>query len=336
MIWWIAASLPSLVGRNPFLLIITLLCVMIVRFVTITFAATAFPSKGVIRLAVIFVGLGVVFNALSVRAGDIIVFVFPATLPVLSGPVTLNAVVYGVLSGAAILILVVAGVTTASVLDWSALMRSLPGSLTGVGVAGSIAFTFFPQMIASFRDLREARVVRGAPLDGPRDYLALIPPLLNAGLERAVSLAELLETRGFGSTLAVSSERNLRQGIAVAIGLTAACCAVYAFALGEILAAFLLLSLTIGSAVGASGMRSLHMRQRTRYRESRRTLGDAVVIGGALMAILTIAAALFTHPSAVRYEPYPSLSPPGVSLWLLLGVCGLLGPAIVVSVRGAR
>ncbi len=327
--------MPALVGRNPFLLAVTLICVLIVRYVTIRFA-TAFPAKGVIRLAVIFIGVGVVFNALTVRAGDVTIIDIPGTVPILSGPVTLNAVVYGVLSGAAILTLVVVGVTTASVLDWSALMRSLPESLTGVGVAGSIAFTFFPQVVASFRDMREARVVRGLPLDGPRDYLTLISPLLTAGLERAVSLAELLETRGFGSALAVPSERNLRQGIAVSIGLTAACCAAYAFALGEIGVAFLLLTLTVGSAFGATGVRSPHIHQRTRYRESRRTLGDAAVIAGALIAIVSVAAAILSHPSAVQYEPYPSFSPPVVSIWLLLGVCGLLGPAIVVTVQDVR
>ncbi len=106
--------------------------------------------------------------------------------------------IYGLLSGLAVLTLVLVGVTLSAVLDWSAMLRLMPQSLVGAGVAGSVAFSFFPQMVATYREVVDAQAIRGQELKGPRDYLNLGPLLLAGGIERAVTMSELLESRGFG------------------------------------------------------------------------------------------------------------------------------------------
>ncbi|HOA92648.1 MAG TPA: acetate--CoA ligase family protein, partial [Quisquiliibacterium sp.] len=66
------------------------------------------------------------------------------------------------------------------------------------GVVSSIALTFVPQLIVSARDIREAQRIRGHRFRGRRDMLPLIVPLLTMALERAIGLAESMESRGFG------------------------------------------------------------------------------------------------------------------------------------------
>ena len=139
--------------------------------------------------------------------------------------------VYGLLSGLAILTLVLIGVTLSAVLDWSAMLRLMPQSLVGAGVAGSVAFSFFPQMVATYREVVDAQAIRGQELKGPRDYLNLGPLLLSGGIERAVTMSELLESRGFGG---VPARRTSAFGrFAPAVGLALLCVAVYLFAVGE-------------------------------------------------------------------------------------------------------
>lgn len=315
--------LIPLMGRNPFALLSVLLAVLAVR--------EALPPDArigwswIVRLGVFFAALSVVFNMLTVRAGDRVIGTIPGWAPLIDGNLTLNSVVFGLLSGLAVLTLVLIGITLAAVLDWSAVLRLLPQSLTGVGVAGSVAFSFFPQMVVSYREIVDAQAMRGDELRGPRDYLNLAPLLLAGGIERAVTMSELLESRGFGGAPAPNRQRA--HALAPALGLSALCIAAYLFAVGESMAAL------IGALLGGGMMaltfwfgRSSEVR-RTKYRSLVWQRGDWVVLAGAGMAA---ASTLLADSSVIRYEPYPTLEPPIASVPLTIGLLGLLAPAIVL------
>lgn len=318
--------LTPLMGRNPFAMLSVLLAVMAVR--------EALPPEvrigwtWVVRLGIFFVALSVVFNILTVRAGDRIIGHIPSWVPVIDGAITLNSVVFGFLSGLAVLTLVMAGITLAAVLDWSAVLRLLPQSLTGAGVAGSVAFAFFPQMVASYREIVDAQAMRGFDLRGPRDYLNLAPLLLSGGIERAVTMSELLESRGFGGAPAPRTSRALT--FAPAVGLGVLCVGAYLFAVGQLLLAAI--AGVLGVALLAAFVRSGRKTEvrRTRYRPLvwRRT--DWIVLAGALVAALAV---VFAEPGAVRYEPYPTLTAPVASVPLAVGLLGLLAPAGVLLWR---
>lgn len=324
--WAASAMLLPLTGRNPFALLSVLLAVLAVR--------EALPHDArlgwswIVRLGVLFAGLSVIFNVLTVRAGDRVFGTIPGWMPLIDGDLTLNSVVFGLLSGLAVLALVLIGITLAAVLDWSAVLRLLPQSLTGAGVAGSVAFSFFPQMVASYREIVDAQAMRGYELRGPRDYLNLAPLLLAGGIERAVTMSELLESRGFGG--APAPVRSRMRALAPAVGLGAVCVAAYLFAVGEPLAALIgagfascLLALTIWSG------RSIEVR-RTRYRPLVWHRGDWVVLVGAGIAAMSV---LLAGDAAVRFEPYPELDWPVASVPLTLGLLGLLAPAGVLLWR---
>jgi energy-coupling factor transport system permease protein len=321
--WAAAAMLVPLMGRNPFALLSVLLAVVAVRE---SLPVEARSGWGwVIKLGIVFVALSVLFNVLTVRVGDRVFGSIPDWVPLIGGDLTLNSIVYGLLSGIAILTLVLIGVTLSAVLDWSAVLRMLPQSLVGAGVAGSVAFSFFPQMIATYREIVDAQAIRGQELNGPRDYLQLGPLLLAGGIERAVTMSELLESRGFGG--APARQRSTLTRFAPAVGLALLCVAAYLFAVGETVP-------SIGAAAGGCAMLALAWRagrttevQRTHYRTLRWRRSDSVVLCGVIIAVLAVLAA---GRAVIRYDPYPVLAWPVASPMLAIGLLGLLGPAVVI------
>lgn len=315
--------LVPLMGRNPFALASVLLAVVVVR--------EALPPEAragwgwVIKLGIVFVAIAVFFNLLTVRVGDRVFGTIPNWIPLISGNLTVNSIVYGFLSGLAVLTLVLIGVTLSAVLDWSAVLRMLPQSLVGAGVAGSVAFSFFPQMIATYHEIADAQAIRGQELNGPRDYLNLGPLLLAGGIERAVTMSELLESRGFGGAPARYRAPWFR--LAPPAALAFLCVAAYLFAVGET-------ALSIVCAVGGGVLLAVAYRQgrsdehqRTRYRQLRWQRTDSMVLLGAIAAV---AAVLIAGRDAIRYEPYPTLVWPVASLPLTIGMLGLLGPAVAM------
>ncbi len=315
--------LVPLMGRNPFALLSVLLAVVAVR--------EALPVEAragwgwVIKLGFVFGAISVFFNVLTVRVGDRVFSTIPAWVPLLDGDLTLNSVVFGLSSGLAIFTLVLIGITLSAVLDWSAVLRLMPQSLIGAGVAGSVAFSFFPQMVATYREIVDAQAVRGQELKGPRDYLQLGPLLLSGGIERAVTMSELLESRGFGG--APAQRRSMPGRLAPAVGLALVCIAAYLFAVGATLPALAgALAAVALLAVAVLAGRQTAFR-RTRYRTLRWRGSDWVVLGGALASVATV---LLVGIDAIRFDPYPNLSWPIASMPLALGLLGLLGPAFAI------
>ena len=189
--------------------------------------------------------ISVLFNALTVHSGDRILFTIPDSVPIAGGIVTLNAVVFGLLSASAILALILVGVTLAAGLDWASFVRLLPDSLMTIGMAGSVAFVFFPQMVESFREIREARAIRGMPAKSLNDYVQMAPAILSSGLEKATTTAELLESRGFGATLTVDS-RTRGQSVAIVGFLVAVCVTAYLIAVDRLVWSLAALAITLG------------------------------------------------------------------------------------------
>lgn len=323
LVWTSAAMLVPLTGRNPYALAAVLLAVLAVREALPPESRLAW--RWIVRLGIFFGAVAVVFNLLTVRSGNLVIADVPASIPIFGGPITWNSVVFGVLGGVAVFTLVAIGITLSAVLDWSAMLRLMPASLSGAGVAGSVAFSFFPQMVATYREVVESQAMRGRTLVGPRDYLALAPAILSGGIERAVTMSELLESRGFGAP--ARTDRSRVEQLALPLGATAVCVAVYLFAVDRL--ALAVLGAGTGGVLLASAVvlgRSERI-PRTRYRDLvwRRT--DSLVVAGSL---LTIAGILAAPADAIRYEPYPTLTWPQPDLRSTLCALGLLMPAFVL------
>ena len=326
--WGLAASLPALLGRNPFPLAMVLIAVLSVRFAWLDAAPSLASWSSLVRLVVVFSLFGILFNVLTVRSGDHVIVTIPSAVPLLHGALTLNALVYGVLSALAAVTLVLIGATLAAGLDWAALVRILPPGLTTIAVAGSVAFSFLPQTARAYVEIKEAQAARGHRVRGARDILPLLTPLLTGGLERALTLAESLESRGFGAPLDLKRRASFWPRAAAAIGLAAGVAAAYLFAVSRLqlagLAAFVAIT-CLGFVVRA---RRPGLVARTRYREPKWRRADSLVVAAAAIAALATLIAGSVDSRSLRYEPYPSLVAPSVGLPLLAALLLLLAPAL--------
>jgi energy-coupling factor transport system permease protein len=325
--WATAASAPALLGRNPWPLAATLLAVCAVRMAWAHRAADGRSWTIYARIALAFAAISIVFNVLTVRAGDRVIAELPESLPIVGGELSVNAAVYGALSGLALLLLVLVGSTLATLLDWSAIVRLMPPSLTNIAVAGSIAFTFLPQTAIAYGEIREAQLARGHRVRGARDLLPIIVPMIGGGLERAITLAEALESRGFGAKSGVQTTGSWRRYV-LALSLAGATIAVYLSVSGRSVAGLLILAGSGFSVLVASRGAGAD-RVRTRYRQLRLTPNDTIVLVCSALALVATLLSLEMRPESVRYEPYPHLDLPNVNLPLLLALLLLLAPAIV-------
>lgn len=329
LLWGLAASLPPLIGRNPFLLIASLVAVLGVRAAWTGRHGEPTGWHRLLRLAVISVTIAVGFNLLTVHVGDRVLFTITREVPLFGGPITLNALVYGLLSGIAIVTLVLIGTTLGLVLDWTAMLRLLPARLSTVAVAGSVAWTFVPQTATAFGEIREAQMARGYRPRGARDLVPLVVPLLANGLERALTLAEALEARAFGAPLDPGASDALPawRALLTVIGLTSAAVGVYLLAVGQVVSAALVVATAIGALVSAGyEPAATHQVRRTRYREIAWGRRETALAGTAAIAIVAQILALALDPAAFAYEPYPSLTAPWVNLPLLASLLLLQTP----------
>ncbi|HEY8446114.1 MAG TPA: energy-coupling factor transporter transmembrane component T [Thermomicrobiales bacterium] len=333
--WAVAASLPALAGRNPLPLLAVLLAVLGVRAAWSEAAPRDAAWRPVVRLAVLFAFLATLFNALTVRAGTTVLFTLPSWLPIIGGPVTLNAVIYGVISGGALLTLVLVGAHVAAVVDWPAALRLLPDRLLTVAVAGSIAIAFAPQTVVAYREIREAQMARGYRPRGARDVAPLLVPLLHGGLERAITLAEALESRAFGAPVAVAAGWQSGRGVITAVVLAVGLAAGYLLAVGQVAVAAVAMLVVVAAFLWVMRPERT-LARRSRYRPPRLRRSDVVALAGAGIAGMATLTALLTDPAALRYEPYPRLTVPAINLWLLLAQAGLLAPAFLVEPAGER
>ena len=330
IIWAVAANLPPLVGRNPWPLAATLIAVLGV-WAAWSAGAAGNRWRPLFRLALVFGAVSVLFNLLTAHIGDRVIGVLPKSWPVIGGVLTLNALIYGLLSAMAIFSIVAVSATLGATLDWSATMRLLPERMATLAVAGSVAWSYLPRTTAALVEIREAQMARGYRPRGIRDAAPLVIPLLAGGLERAMITAEALEARAFGAPLAPELAPRPWQVASLLGGLVAALTGAFCLALGQLTVAGALLAMAAAALMaGLFTMRrgELHLR-RTRYRDPVWERPEWIVSGAAIAVLAVEITVLFLDPAAFRYEPYPSLTAPAISLPLLAALGLLLTPAAV-------
>jgi energy-coupling factor transport system permease protein len=339
LVWALAGMIPVTIGRNPWVLAEVLMIVMVVRTVWIG-QAQHHGMRWFLRIAAVMVLVSVVFNLLTVHAGDRLITELPDRWPLVGGPITWNALVFGMVSGIALFTLVLIGITISALVAWIDLFHALPQRLAPIAVTGSVAWAFLPQTAVAWNQIREAQVMRGHRFRGIRDFVPMVVPLLAGGLERSLTMAEALESRGFGVAAQGSPSipghwRKVAFVGTVTAGLVGIAVAAYCLAVGQI--GYAAIAAVIGgvdlfSTIRLSPTSAMH---RTRYRTSRWTSADVVVIVTSVASIsATIAWAVFA-PDSLAYRVYPILTVPEVPVGLLLALGLLIVPAMVYDSAAA-
>ena len=196
--WALAGGALAAGSRNPLVLGLLLLVVAAVglRLAPPSTIARSWRRAG--WLIIWLAAVSALVNLLTVRAGDIALATLPSDWPLIGGPLTLNALVYGLITALAALALLAIWAVFNAVVSQGDLLRLTPRPLYLAGAIASVALTFLPGMALAARQIGEAQAVRGHRPRGPRDLVPLAAPLLSLGLERGLTLAEAMEARGFG------------------------------------------------------------------------------------------------------------------------------------------
>ncbi len=333
---WLAAIMVVLTTtRNPLYLGVVLAWIALVsvavRRTTDAEISTQAVNISPVRFGLFVIAVSAIFNGLTVHFGSTILFTLPEQLPLIGGPITLEAIVYGALNGVVIAGLFAAFLVMNRALSVRELVQLIPRAYYPVAVVVSIAITFVPTTLRQFRQIREAQAVRGHRMRGLRSWLPLFIPLLTGGLERALQLSEAMMARGFASSEGETHDAGSR--VAIIAGLLL-------FVAGWLLRLvwnqpWLGLELLVIGMVLVLGSIWLVGRRHphTVYRPQAWRFRDWVVVAGAAV---TVAAFLIPWPgldrSSIFYYPYPRLTVPTFSLILGVATWGLVAPALVIMI----
>jgi len=213
-----------------------------------------------------------------------------------------------------------------SVVSHSELVQSTPRAFYEIGLVVVVGLAFVPATLSAIHDVREAdrartggRVVRRGRL------LRQVVPVLELGLERAVTLAESMDARGFAR--AGSSPRDRIAGWCGVASL---------LALGGAFVALIGQSDAVASVLGLTGAGGLAMAillassgtQRVRYRPRRMGAADWLMAGAVLLAPIAMASTSFAGDSSLVWFANP-LAWPALHPLPALALLPLLAPALV-------
>jgi energy-coupling factor transport system permease protein len=329
---WLSAVLIALTTtRNPLYLalIIGLIAVVLAAHRPQESYAASLPGPVMspLRFGLIVITTSAVFNALMVHVGDHVLVTLPAWIPLIGGPTTLEALVYGALNGVVLAGLFAAFTVVNLVLPVRAALRLVPRAYYPVAVIMSIAVTFVPTTLQQVQQIREAQAVRGNRMRGVRSWLPLIVPLLEGSMERSMQLAETMMARGFASGEAQADSRPQWLLLAGLVGLVAGWLVRLAWRME--LAGTLLLCAAAAALIGGlvlAGRQHPH----TVYRPDEWHGRDWFVVAGALIAALAYLAPLpGLDRASLFYYPYPALAWPTFDPLIAVATLGLGVPAVM-------
>lgn len=273
-------------------------------------------------IGAVLVVLRVVFEALVRTSGGTPVFSLPAVeLPRwlggvgLGGDVTAEVLLASATGGLRLLCVLAAfGIFNARV-ELAGLIRLVPGPFRDAGLVVSIAAAFAPGLLRTARDVADARRLRGE--SGTLRTLApsVVIPVLGLSLERALLLAESMDSRGYGRAAGVRIPAvPLIAGAGAVVGGTA------------LWVTGLAAPATALVAAGAVGLVVLFIvvcsrGTTTRLAPPRWHRTDSLVLTTCVAAV----AAAVLAPG-VAYDPYPVATMPPFDLAAAVPALLLAGP----------
>ncbi len=166
--WLVAAIVALSLSRNPVYLLLILGCIAMVSRVLRREAETPLLPLPLLRLSLVIVTLSALFNFVTAHFGQTVLFTLPAGIPLLGGPYTLEALVFGMVNGLVLVGFLAAFNVLYQALPTQALIRMIPRALYPIAVVISIAVSFVPTTLAQFQQIREAQMMRGHQIRGVR------------------------------------------------------------------------------------------------------------------------------------------------------------------------
>jgi energy-coupling factor transport system permease protein len=327
---WLAITVVVLsITRNPLYLVLILICIILVGISLRETNGEAPQPFPLWKLAAWIILLSTAFNALTSHYGMTILFSIPGHLPLLSGPVTLEAIIYGATNGLILTGMLACFMVLNLALTVRELVSLIPQAFFPLAVVTSIAVTYLPTTVRQFKQIREAQAIRGHQMRGVRDWLPLWMPLLVGGLEHAMQLAEAMTARGFASTAEPHKGKNIYARIAMMFGLVLISIGWILNLAGSSSGGLVLILVGAGLITAGVWRLSRKVNHTTYHRQGwgwQDWLGITVSLVILVICILPIPG---INNAVLYYDPYPTLKPPLFDPLIGLAILGLLVPGIL-------
>lgn len=332
-LWAIGMAIAASRTTNPLLLVLLIGVVGYVVAACRPARSSASGFRGYLILGLVVIGIRTVFHIVfgGGLGGTVLVTLPEVPLPQwaagirLGGSVSAEGLVSALYDGlrlATLLICVGAAVTLA---DPRKLLRTLPGALYELGLVVVVAVSLAPQLVEAALRVRRARSLRGGGAKGLRAIRAIAMPVLAIALDRAVSLAAAMDSRGYGRAGDQSPMlRRLTGGLLLG-GLLGVALGAYGVLDTSVPGSVGLPSLVIGVVASVAGLAASSRRAtRTRYRDEPL---DARSVFVAASGVVAAEALIFTSLTDVL-AAFPSTYPVLLPQLPLLAVGGLLFAAL--------
>jgi energy-coupling factor transport system permease protein len=245
----------------------------------------------------------------------------------LGGEVTLEALVAAFYSGLQLVAILACVGAANSLANPTRLLKSVPGALYEVGVAVVVALTLVPSALEHLRQVRDARRLRGRSTHGLRANGHMAAAVLTGALERSLSLAAAMDSRGFGRLRPLSPRERRVTAVLVFVGFLTALVGGYALLDASTSPEAAAALLAVGVAVLLVGlMRSNRRAVRTVYRPDPWRWPESATVASGAAALVTCTVVAWTSPELML----PGTSPlmwPDLPLLPLLGVLVAGAPA---------
>lgn len=334
--WWVwALGLAAGASRttNPLVLLLLIAAAAVVVAARRPDAPWARSFAMFVRLGVIVVVVRVLVQVvLGTSLGPTVLVHLPGfTLPAwlaglrVGGDVTAESLLPALYDGLRLATILICIGAANSLASPTRLLKSIPAALYELGVSVVVALTFTPQLVADVDRLRSTRRLRGRATTGPRAIAGAAVPVLESALDRSITLAAAMDSRGYGRRGAESSASR-RTSVALLLGgLVAAVIGAYGLVAADAPALLGLPLLIVGVGAGAAAMVLAGRRSvRTHYRPDPWRAPESLVALAGILVAGTLAVASWLGVSGLEAP----VSPPG---WPSLPLVAILAVALAAT-----
>jgi energy-coupling factor transporter transmembrane protein EcfT len=239
------------------------------------------------------------------------------------GTIETQAVVYAAAEGLVIVGIVAVFAAFNAVVSHYELVQTAPRAFHELGLVVVVALAFVPSIITSIHDVGEAdRARTGGRIVRRGRLLRRMVPVLESGLERAITLSESLDSRGFAHRGPSARERGA--GWCGALALLSLGAAFVALVASEGAIA-LILAIVGASGLGAAIVLVSGASNRVRYRRRRLTAADFACIAAVVAAPVLVGVVSLAGDESLKWPVDPLLWPT-VHVLPIAALLGLLAP----------
>lgn len=196
LVWSLAAVAVALSTDNPVYRALVAIAALNVLVAWLPPGRSLRPLSFGLAFAV---GFAVLINGLAAHVGADEIAHVPDWIPVFGGPITIEALAYGVSVGLGLVAALLAVAPLSMVLESHDVIDALPSRLERTGIAIATSMNLISGIGSTFTEVRDAQTMRGWKPRGIRSWSEVFVPVVLTAIENSVLLAEAMEARAFGA-----------------------------------------------------------------------------------------------------------------------------------------